>query len=244
MIGKDGKPVRGQWETILDQETWERLYVRLTRRRERGSRVSPPGGTARKYAWSGILKCGKPTEDGGLCGMGMVGYPRAKGHSVGFSYACRPKSDGGCGGLSVSGLHVDEHLKELILLTADERSAVSREVAEPWPNGAALEAAQNHLMELGDMFTARELDRAEYLRLREAAKAEVSALQAERAEWDAQAAGDYTPVENLRERWDVMPVEQKQTVARGLGLTAVIVTPSRNRGSRTFDPSRLEPVWA
>lgn len=245
MLGRDGQPVRGQWAPIItDEDEFWRLRATLTRKSDRPSRASAPGGVGRKYLWSGVLRCGKPTLSGGICGTKMVGYPRPYGRP-GFSYACRPKSDGGCGGLSVSGLHVDAYLEELVLQALESIEAVGvRAPQEPWSGAADLSKAEARIEELATMFAESEIDRAEYLHLRDLAKAKASALQNARAAWSAAQADAAAPARDWRREWDGMTIEQKTLAIHRARLEAVVVTPSRNRGSRTFDPSRLQPVWA
>jgi site-specific DNA recombinase len=246
MIGRDGKPVVGQWEPIITEAEWTEVCARLTRKSERPNRATPAGGTGRKYLWSGILRCGKPTANGTPCGTKLYGYPRPYG-KPGFSYACPPKSDGGCGGLSVSGLHVDEFLEELVLSALDSLATDGGEpVTDIWGRAGDLMRARAVVKKVEEMFLDPDADmeRAEYLRLRDEAKSKVSALEDERAEWMAAQAKAKSPARDWRGEWEGMTISQKHTAIAAAKLTAVIVKPSAARGRNTFDPNRLDPVWA
>jgi site-specific DNA recombinase len=124
----------GEWEPILDRDTWESLRALLN------SRNRPRG--PRKYVLNGILFCGK-------CGYRMVSG-NDKGHGM---YRCpkRPHMPG-CGGVSVRSAHVEEIVETAARLYLED-PAVRRRVAQlrAEPSGA-----QNELVDLDNRI--RELE--------------------------------------------------------------------------------------
>lgn len=242
MIGADGEPVRGLWEPLLDEETFHALQAVL--RPQRGLRPAAGGHAGRKYLWSGILRCAKPLEEG-LCGTAMVGYPKAKTRGPGHIYGCKPKSDGGCGGLAIDGTHVDRFLEQYLLDTLEQRQAVEGIPAEvqPWDGEADLAKAKRRLKELQQMFGAGDLERAEYLELRDIAREKVAALETDR-EQKSQARVEAETAGNFWDGWSDKTLQQRIDVIKRARLVAVLVKPSENRGTRRFDPDRLDPVWA
>lgn len=83
VIGKDGRPARGQWDPIVDEQTFEVLSALLSGR----SRPRPP----RVSLLPGLVRCG-------LCGTSLVTASRRAGTRI---YRC-PTGPGqhGCGRVS------------------------------------------------------------------------------------------------------------------------------------------------
>jgi DNA invertase Pin-like site-specific DNA recombinase len=244
MFGDDGLPVQGTWEPLISVDDWQAIHAILPRKSERNSRSNAPGGTGRKYLWSGFLRCGRPTDDGGICGTGMYGYPRAKPPA--FAYACRPKSDGGCGSLSVSGLHVDAYLTELVL-TALERIRVQEPALDADTSAQDHEANELRLRlaELGDAYAdaERQIDTAEYLRLSLRMRDRINDLERERQKAFRLRDRHSTSDADWRSRWLDFDLDQKRLAISDARLEAVIVRPAASQFVNRFDPNRLQPQW-
>lgn len=75
----DGELIKGNWEKVLDRETWQAVYNTL-----KTPNRAKPKKTEREYFLSGLLRCGfvvKVTEDGTeeKCGAKCYGQVRAAG---------------------------------------------------------------------------------------------------------------------------------------------------------------------
>lgn len=79
-IGKNGHPVRGAWEPLLDEDTWRAVREKLA-----GS-TRDSSAPYRKYLLSGLVRCG-------LCASRMYGFTGRDGKA---RYGCFSKADGGC----------------------------------------------------------------------------------------------------------------------------------------------------
>lgn len=78
LTDEDGVPVRGEWEAIVDEDTWRETQARLDDAARR-MRATPP--KVRKHLGSGIYRCG-------VCGgtLHING-----GNRLGGSYTCKEK---------------------------------------------------------------------------------------------------------------------------------------------------------
>lgn len=248
-----GEPVRGNWEPIVDPETWLAIDAILAARR--GRRIDRSGAPAddlpgdhreHKFLLGGILRCGKTLPDGTACNARLrVTHQRDCAHHI---YACPAKGAGGCGGLGRRGDKVDEYITELVLAKLEERTAMAEPAA--WTGGEELERIGRKLATLrqewqddkisDDLFfgTVRQLE----TRQRE--------LRNERARHAAVAQREATDTADIRRRWNVPPEEggldisQKRAYIRE-ALYAIIVLPvGRGKGSRNnFNPDLLVPIW-
>ncbi|MFC4050343.1 recombinase family protein [Actinomadura syzygii] len=110
-----GDPLPGRWEPIITPAEWQAVCRRYApRRRAPGGRsAAGEGRTPRKYLLSGFLQCGNEA-DGRLCRCVLAGCATKVGRSN-YRYACRPASDGGCGGSSVRGEWMDQEVADLVL---------------------------------------------------------------------------------------------------------------------------------
>lgn len=218
-IGRDGLPVRGQWEPVLDQATHEAVVAALSPEDNR-SRV--PRKNARHYLLTGTLRCG-------LCGAVMYGnaakYPTygcsGNGHTVAASVA-----------------PVDAFVTDVVLRWLAD---VAVETPQPEFGGAArLAEVEGDIARLMASFTARELSA-------EVVFPAVAQLEEQRDELRSQkrrveAAGarpDLTTVD--RAAWDRMGTDERRAVVETL-LAAVLVRPATRKGNQ-FDPDRIEFVW-
>ncbi|WP_456286229.1 recombinase family protein [Microbacterium sp. JZ70] len=218
-VGRDGKPVRGQWEPILDQATHDAVVTVLSPAESR-SRV--PRKNARHYLLTGTVRCG-------VCGALMYGnaakYPTYKcaedGHTV-----------------AASTVAVDDLVSRLVLRRLED---VALETPKPeFTEAKRLAEVEQSIARLMAAFTARELSA-------EAVFPAVAQLETERDELRAQrrlieaaeVAPDLTHVNHGK--WESMDVDQRRAVVETL-LNAVLVRPA-TRGGNRFDPDRVEFVW-
>jgi site-specific DNA recombinase len=239
VVTKDGAPVVGVWQPILDVSTWEALCSRLA------PRSSRPGGNAHKYLLSGLAACGK-------CGEPMRGLPRGRTTTPTgeqgwrtFAYQCHSKSLGGCGGVSILGLEVDRLAVEAVF----DRYERERPQAAPvpaWEGEERLALVKRNIAELTAAWREGQLDGSDYFSLRRELSDEEKALRAERGDVLAQQSALAAAPDDLRKVWDGLSLMQRREHLRAL-LQAVVVkpVPTSVEGScaRPSVSERLELVW-
>ncbi len=69
-----GEPIRGQWERIVDDETWWKVQEILD---DKKRVTNTSGATKRKRLGSGLYRCGVVVSvTGEVCGKKVTGAPR------------------------------------------------------------------------------------------------------------------------------------------------------------------------
>ncbi|MCU1416802.1 MAG: hypothetical protein JWP32_976 [Schumannella sp.] len=218
-IGRDGQPVRGQWEPVLDQATFDALVAALSPEDNR-SRV--PRKNARHYLLTGTLRCG-------VCGSIMYGnaakYP---------TYKCSDDVHV----VAASAAPVDELVTAVVLarLADIELDTPKQEFA----GAARLADVEESIARLMASFTARELSAEVVFPAVAQLEEDRDQLRTQRKRLEtAEAALDVSNVD--QREWDLMGVDQRRAVIETL-LAAVLVRPATRRGNQ-FDPDRIEFVW-
>ena len=233
-----GTVTAGSWPTIIDMETHERLVAMFDSRR-RGPRLPRP----RTRLLTGLLRCGK-------CGASMVS---SRDSTATARYVCPAKPSGGCGGMSVTGAHVEEAVRDLILdhLDSDEfadalhraREAASSNSDEVEKAADRLTRDRARLVELGDLFADGEVDRAEYRRL--VARVQTRLVQdeavVERARAVVPALAYEGQVEQVAKAWEHMTLGERRTVIDALAEGFVIR--SAVRPVNVWNSDRVDPCW-
>ncbi|MEV6985197.1 recombinase family protein [Sphaerisporangium sp. NPDC051017] len=249
----DGKPVQGQWEAIITPQEWEAVQAIFDARR--GKQVGsngiignlPTDFRDHTYLLTGILRCGRPKDDGTLCMAKLrVTSHRDCDHHV---YACRSKAQGGCGRLARRGDMVDLFVSEVVLAKLEEQPLGAAQV-EPWAGASELEEAETQLRELREHWHKKKVSNSLFFSEVERLEAEISRLTKERAQYEAAARRARSSITDIRRRWysdtddDRLDMAQKRALIRE-GFLAIIVHPvGQGRGSRgTFDPDKLELIW-
>jgi DNA invertase Pin-like site-specific DNA recombinase len=218
-IGRDGQPVRGQWEPILDQATHDAVVEAL---RPVDTRYRVPHKNARHYLLTGTVRCG-------VCGSVM--YGNAAKYAT---YGCR--GNGHVVAASVAA--VDGLVTRLVLARL---AGVDLEAAKPeFTEADRLAEVEESIAALMASYTARELSAEVVFPAVSKLEAERDKLRDQRRRVEAaSAAPDLTNVDDAA--WQAMNVHQRRAVVETL-LSAVLVRPATTRGN-TFDPDRLEFVW-
>jgi hypothetical protein len=196
------------WPAILDAATWQTVRDELSTR-------TPRVDSTLTHWLAGVLLCG---VDG--CGMALRGN--------GARYWCGSTTSRGmqgCGRISIVAEPTERAIGRLVVKRAARaRLRPSRPVKSIAPD-------DSQLLELGAMWTAREITLAEY--------------RAMRAELLARATPPPAPSlpawvgPGLADEWDDLPATAKRRVTAAL-LEGVTVHPSP---SRRWSPDRLEPHW-
>ena len=224
--------VRGQWEPILDDDTWMAVADLFTNRADECERRAEP---QRSYLLSGVLRCSQ-------CNGPLYGNARSPVH---WYYACKanggPNGKAGCGRISASGLAVD-HLVERLMRERMRTTEVEYAARTSWEKEGNLTDIKAKISQLLEIFSgtsgeAAEQALAEVRRL----NGEAEQLRIERSEWLRIRGGRRARARLSRMSWDELTLDDKRAYVRG-ELEAIYVMPSTRRGNR-FDPERLVPVW-
>jgi hypothetical protein len=237
LLGDDGHPVKGDWETINTLEEWEAVCAAVAERKQK----RPGKSLARKYLLSGIARCG-------LCKTKIRGQnnPRwAPGSkATKYTYQCSVVN-GGCGKVGRTGEPVDRLIAQLVLEEQRARAAVTAVPAEQrWPKEEELEQVTRDIAQLVEAERSKQITVATLLQLLPTKERSRDELKLERARFykeqkQAEAKGETA---NLSiEEFFSLPIERQQEIVLH-SLSAVIIHPA-GRGRRKFDPSLIEPVW-
>ncbi|GAB3582802.1 recombinase family protein [Calidifontibacter terrae] len=216
-----GEPVRGQWEAIVDDETWWRVQELL----DDADRVTnTSGSTKRKHLGSGLYRCGQ-------CGGQVTGAPRG--------YRC-------AGHVMRTGLAIDEFVTEVVAARLAQPDALRRvEATEGTPAtvgiAAAISEQRARIMRAQRDYDEEIIEGRDLRRVRDAAESRIAELEAQRllqgrvgglvpllATDDPAAAFREGSLDLRREVID--------------SLTVVILHP-QPRGRRGFDPASVEIHW-
>ncbi|XRQ11752.1 recombinase family protein [Actinomadura welshii] len=235
VTGQTGDPVLGGWEPIITPSEWEAVRQRYEpRRRAPGGRsMAGKGRTRRKYLLSGFLLCGRDL-DGRLCKCVLSGCATKVGQST-YRYACRPTSDGGCGGNAVRGEWMDRQVADLVLdVLAAAPPGTLRQPA--WARELELEAITARRDELCARRQSGDVTEAFY-RDRSAVLGEILRdLLREKDAWEAVEACFNDDAPARFRRWRSSPEEggydlrQRRALISGV-LTSVFLFPA-GRGRR------------
>ena len=244
--GEDGQPVVGQWEPIITSAEWEAVTARY-KPRERlpgGNTKNPKPVTARKYLLSGLLRCGN-VVDGRICNAIMRASATTMGAAK-YRYTCRPKSDGGCSGSSVSGEWIDQEISDLVLMALEARPVIDNE-RPPWEYEDELAAAITKRDEFELNWSKGIVPDERFYRLSPQLDEAVEVLRKAKAEYEAAGVVPVESAAERRERWS-KPVEeggydlrQKRAVLFA-ELTAVLIFPV-GMGKQNRSPDSYRPVF-
>jgi hypothetical protein len=239
LIGTDGQPVRGQWDPLLDRETWDRLQALLASQPDPRGRV--PKKSSRHYLLSGVIRCG-------ICGSAMYGnVDKVRGYHY---YRCvEYRAEGGRfpkHTQTIAGPASDEAVSELVLAYLAEQDDAEQDRAPgPWPGEADLARAEGKVAELMAAFNADQLPGSIVFPQVQQWEATVRELTAERQQWAAQT--NTGPVlEGALEEWPRRAEAGDTTWQRALVekvLDAVLVKPRTLKGTNHFQYDRLAYVW-
>lgn len=216
-----GAPVRGLWEPILDQGTFDAVRAALTRD---DSRARTPRKGARHYLLTGLLRCGR-------CNGTMYGNRNPWGHA----YRC----DGECNNTS-AGPGTDAVVAALVVGRLAEEGLDAPTTAPDTGTQVRLDGIAGQIKELMDAYTGKQLSAAVAFGAVETLEKERSALVRQREQAAATRLGPriahLTP-----DGWAALDTDRQRAIAEQL-LSAVLLRPATRRGNR-FDPTRVEPVW-
>ncbi|MFC1440155.1 recombinase family protein [Streptacidiphilus sp. N1-10] len=215
----EGNPVKGQYDSILDERTW-RNVVNLLAGPDRPGASRYVGNL--KYLCSGHLRCGN-------CGSRLRGNAKPKGA---HEYVCDT-----CHKVTGAGKAIDKLITELVLARLAQQEVIIE--AAPWPNEDELKAHEATKASLLDQFKENP-DMGSYI-WPEVRKVEqtIAQLSKERRSYLRKTA---RPSElDIVERWPSLELEQQRDILDE-NFEAIILNPATKRGPK-FDSSRLQVVY-
>ena len=246
-LRKDGTHVEAEWDPILDEATHKRLAEILLDEARRNGSPAP----ARTY-----LLTGGPARCG-LCGRALQARPE-RGNKRGYVCASGPP-DYGCGKIRINADLFENEVAEQVLARllmpgsrAALAAAVSRVTSEADEAPVVLREAESKQREAADLFASGKINAAQLTQITESTNRTASAARAtvRLASQIQHVAGlaldpdpaDGDPTEQMIAWWENATREQKRGVIDTL-VEKIFVQPVVKRGSRVFDPSRVEVVW-
>lgn len=223
MILRDdaGEPIRGQWDAIIDDETWWRVQQKLDDA-ERVTNTS--GSTKRKHLGSGLYRCHE-------CGRKVTGAPRG--------YRC-------AGHVMRTGPAIDDFVTEIIarrLAEPDAKKLVP--VAGDTPQARALSEAiseqRARILRAQRDYDDEIIEGHDLKRVREAAETRIADLENQRAL--SGRAGVLQPILGSKDPGQAFR-DASLTVRREVvDILATVTLHPQPRGRKGFDPDSVEFVW-
>ncbi|MFF5260716.1 hypothetical protein ACFY4C_17385 [Actinomadura viridis] len=161
-----------------------------------------------------------------------------------YRYACRPRSDGGCGGTAVSGEWIDREAGELALAALALRP--DGPTPEVWARQAELDALTARRDALESRWRKGHLDDEVFFRNSTALERLLKEMHAERAAWQTVQAVFNDGLEERRRRW-ALPAERggydlaQRRALVSSALATVLVFPV-GKGNRQRSRDSILPV--
>ncbi|MCM3922250.1 recombinase family protein [Frankia sp. AiPs1] len=226
-------PVVGQWERIVTPEQWHAMLAVIGDRHIRAR-----GRNARVHLLSGIARCG-------LCTAGMR-CCRAKTSPEGI-YQCKPKTQGGCGGVGRKAKWVDDYVLSALFHKIEAELLAAQATAVPevrvWPRQAEYDEVRETLAETRDAWTSvpRRISAKTYFPTLEVLEEKEHELEEDRARFLGEVTKVSARQTDIRAEWDGYTLARQRAIVRE-HLTAVVIYPV-GKGRQTFDPDKIETVW-
>lgn len=229
-----GEPIRGQWDAIVDDETWWRAQSIL----DDAERVTnSSGSTKRKHLGSGLYRCG-------VCGAKVTGAPRG--------YRCAQhvvRDDEGktvVTSLMRSGPGIDAFVTRLIAERLRQPDALRKE-ASPGPGAAssgidaAISEQRARILRAQRDYDEEIIEGRDLKRIRDAAEARIAQLEAERL-LRGQAAG-LAPVLGAEDPSEAFLDASLEVQRQVIDVLATVTLHAQPRGMKGFKPASVTVEW-
>ncbi|MFF8192062.1 recombinase family protein [Streptomyces bobili] len=248
---KTGEPVMGKWETVATVEEWEAIRD-LSKRRgaQRGMRLTNGGGKvpgapesrARKYLFSGFLRCGATRKDGkGICNAKMGGVRRPTAiNPDNCVYQCVTLD---CGKTARNLQKVDEFLGELVIRALEAEFKHAETKSTPWEGEEKLTALKTKKDSLESKWMKGAASDDQFYRLTPQFEEQIEALEEDRREHAAIEAANNTFSGWDRSKWAGMDLAQKRMAIGRIMHAAIIMPFPEGRSKRApFDANLIKVI--
>lgn len=223
-----GEPIRGQWEPIVDDETWWKVQVILD---DKKRVTNTSGSTKRKRLGSGLYRCGVVVSvTGEVCGKKVTGAPRG--------YTCP-------GHLVRSGPAIDEYVTDIIsgrLAKADATKRIRRSKDSSRTNAVDAEISDQRakISRAQHDYDEEIIEGHDLKRVRGAAEERIRELEAQKAlEGRSGALWPILDTDDPPAVFRDSSLEIRRQVIDALATVTVFPQP---RGRKGFDPASVEIV--
>ena len=216
-----GEPIRGQWDAIIDDETWWRAQSILDDA-ERVTNTS--GSTKRKHLGSGLYRCG-------VCDAKVTGASRG--------YRC-------AGHVMRSGAAVDEYVTLVIGKRLSRKDAKKRVLApEGGPQAKGIDAAiseqRARILRAQSDYDAEIIEGRDLKRVRGAAEARIQELEAQKLlQGRGSALAPILGVADPAKAFTEVSLDVRRQVIDALATITLLPQP---RGRKGFDPDSVVVDW-
>ena len=229
----EGTLTKGTWPGILSPEETMRLRAIFNDPLRRSSRQS------RKHLLSGMLRCGK-------CGAPLVARPRQDGVR---RYVCG-KQPGlpNCGRLARLAQPVEDVVRDAVIEALEGIDIAEYMKADDGDGAALVETISEYetrLEELSrDYYVDAVIERGEYFMARSGLQERLKQARSRLAQVTGRKAiaGAIYAGAELADQWDTRPLDWQRSVIDAL-IDHIVIHPAVKKGSNTFDPALIEPVW-
>lgn len=216
-----GEPIRGQWEAIVDDETWWRAQDILD---DKDRVTNTSGSTKRKHLGSGLYRCG-------VCGGKVTGAPRG--------YGC-------AGHITRTGPAIDDYVTRVISARLSQPDALrKRKTADDTPETAGISAAiaeqRGRILRAQRDYDDEVIEGRDLKRIREAAEARIAELETERL---LQARGStLAPILGVDDPAAAFQEATLEVRREVIDTLATVTLRPHPRGRKGFDPDSVEIQW-
>lgn len=230
---ENGQPVRGDFEPLLDQATFDRVVAALT---IPDNRTRKPRRGARHYLLSGIVRCG-------ICSAPMYGARRpykTGGETREAHYYVCGGHDGARHTVTGSGKALDTIVQDAVAEDLERRRV---ETAKPTPFAGDERLGQigGQITELMSAYRSGVLSGAIVFGQIELLEAEQAELQSARRRYEVDLATAFVSVDVTPEEFIAKDVDQRRATIEKR-VAAVLLAPTQQRGNK-FDTDRVQIVW-
>lgn len=224
-----GEPIRGQWEPIVDDETWWKAQEVLD---DRQRVANTSGSTKRKHLGSGLYRCGfKENETSEPCGAKVTGGPRG--------YRC-------AGHIVRSGAAIDDYVTRTVSKRLS-RKDVKKKV--PAPDGgstftgidAAISEQRARILRAQSDYDGQIIEGRDLKRVRDAAETRIQELEAQKMLQGR--GGVLTPILGVADPAKAFREASLDVRRQVIDILATVTLLQQPRGRKGFDEDSVAIEW-
>ena len=245
LVDEEGMPLRTKRKGLVSFKKWSDAQLEYEKRKtiqaEKGLMTNPLGTNARKYVYTGFLRCG-------LCQARLSAkYVARRGHTI---YYCPGPQHGGCGKVSRRAKPVEELLNGYVTAWCEKQSENRDQVSPVNQAGSdrvreiqgQLDIVQQRKTDLVKDWSSggestKVMTQADYYASLAGMNATLEGLSKELNGIDTTPS---RPPRNYVDLWRNGGLDQKRSVVADV-WTSVLVMPS-GKGRAPFNPAHIIPV--